>query len=76
MNKTSAGTGTAAGGRLRWGILLAVTALVLAGAGIYAVGAYQRFEESRSAASSVDVTAVAVTGLNGPGRTVILGPTS
>ncbi|ABM10657.1 hypothetical protein FHR86_003685 [Paenarthrobacter ilicis] len=57
MNKTSSGTGTVAGGRLRWGILLAVTALVLAGAGIYAVGAYQRFEESRRAASSVDVTA-------------------
>ncbi len=59
MNKTSAGTGTIAGGRLRWGgILLAVTALVLAGgAGIYAVGAYQRFEESRRAASSVEVTA-------------------
>ncbi|MFK0005889.1 TolB family protein [Paenarthrobacter sp. NPDC090520] len=45
------------GGRLRWGILLAVTALVLAGAGVYAVNAYQRFEESRTAAPSVGVTA-------------------
>jgi len=50
-------SGTIAAGRLRWGILLAVTALVLAAAGIYAVGAYQRFEESRTAASSVGVTA-------------------
>lgn len=57
MSSTSAETGTTAGGRLRWGILLGVTALVLAGAGIYAVGAYQRFEESRTAASSVGVTA-------------------
>ncbi|XAS70625.1 hypothetical protein VUN82_16145 [Micrococcaceae bacterium Sec5.1] len=45
------------GGRLRWGILLAVTAVVLAAAGIYAVGAYQRFEESRTAAPSVGVSA-------------------
>ncbi|MET4620614.1 hypothetical protein ABIE18_002063 [Arthrobacter sp. 2762] len=48
---------TFTGGRLRWGILLAVTAVVLAAAGIYAVGAYQRFEESRTAAPSVGVTA-------------------
>ncbi|MGO4247251.1 hypothetical protein AB4Y87_08555 [Paenarthrobacter sp. RAF54_2] len=45
------------GGRLRWGILLAVTAVVLAAAGIYAVGAYLRFEESRTAAPSVGVSA-------------------
>ncbi|MEV7604878.1 hypothetical protein AB0N65_05515 [Paenarthrobacter sp. NPDC089322] len=44
-------------GKLRWGILLAVTALVLAAAGVYAVNAYQRFEESRTAAPSVGVTA-------------------
>ncbi|WP_309075583.1 hypothetical protein [Paenarthrobacter sp.] len=44
-------------GKLRWGALLAVTALVLVAAGVYAVGAYQRFEESRTAASSVGVTA-------------------
>ncbi|NKR13418.1 MULTISPECIES: hypothetical protein [unclassified Paenarthrobacter] len=57
MNRTNAGAGTTVGGRLRWGILLTVTALVLAGAAIYAVGAYQRFEESRTANSSVGVTA-------------------
>lgn len=50
-------SGTVKAGRLRWGILLAVTALVLAAAGVYAVGAYQRFEESRTAAPSVGVTA-------------------
>ncbi|KUM38955.1 WD40 repeat domain-containing protein [Arthrobacter sp. EpRS71] len=43
--------------KMRWGALLAVTALVLVAAGIYAVGAYQRFEESRNAVSSVGVTA-------------------
>lgn len=43
--------------KTRWTVLLAVTALVLVVAGIYAVGAYQRFEESRTAASSVGVTA-------------------
>ncbi|MGF6833649.1 hypothetical protein QF015_001824 [Paenarthrobacter sp. TE4293] len=50
-------SGTLTGSRVRWGVLLAVTALVLAAAGIYAIGAYQRFEESRMAASSVGVTA-------------------
>ncbi|PRB40434.1 hypothetical protein CQ020_02595 [Arthrobacter sp. MYb23] len=50
-------TGALAESKLRWGALLAVTALVLVAAGIYAVGAYQRFEESRNAASSVGVTA-------------------
>lgn len=44
-------------GKPRWAILLVVTALVLAGAMIYAVGAYQRFEESRTAASVVGVIA-------------------
>ncbi|NHW45890.1 hypothetical protein HAV21_03125 [Paenarthrobacter sp. MSM-2-10-13] len=50
-------SGALAQSKLRWGALLAVTALVLVAAGIYAVGAYQRFEESRTAASSVGVTA-------------------
>ncbi|ASN20752.1 TolB family protein [Arthrobacter sp. YN] len=50
-------SGTLTGSKARWGVLLAVTALVLAAAGIYAVGAYQRFEESRTAASSVGITA-------------------
>ena len=50
-------SGALAEGKLRWGALLAVTALVLVAAGIYAVGAYQRFEESRTAASSVGITA-------------------
>ncbi|WP_347107725.1 hypothetical protein AAHB33_12030 [Paenarthrobacter sp. S56] len=50
-------SGTLKGGRLRWGILLAITGLVLAAAGIYAVGAYQRYEESRTAAPSVGVSA-------------------
>ncbi|WP_224090803.1 hypothetical protein [Arthrobacter sp. StoSoilB13] len=48
---------TFTGGRLRWAILLAVTAVVLAAAGVYAVGAYQRFEQSSTAAPSVGVTA-------------------
>jgi hypothetical protein len=50
-------SGTLIGGKIRWGVLLAVTALVLAAAGVYGVGAYQRFEQSRTAASSVGVTA-------------------
>ncbi|MCP1414491.1 hypothetical protein [Paenarthrobacter sp. A20] len=50
-------SGALAGGKMRWGILLTVTVIVLVGAGIYAFGAYQRFEESRTAASSVGVTA-------------------
>ena len=50
-------SGALAEGKLRWGALLAVTALVLVAAGIYAVAAYQRFEESRTAASSVGITA-------------------
>ncbi|MGJ3188552.1 TolB family protein [Paenarthrobacter sp. FR1] len=50
-------SGTLIAGKARWGILLAVTALVLVAAGIYAVGAYQRFEESRTSASSVGVSA-------------------
>lgn len=50
-------SGTLTGGKLRWGILLAITGLVLAAAGVYAVSAYQRFEESRTAAPSVGVTA-------------------
>lgn len=50
-------SGTIVTGRLRWGILLAVTAVVLAAAGIYAASAYQRFQESLTAAPSVGVTA-------------------
>ncbi|QQQ61095.1 hypothetical protein [Paenarthrobacter ureafaciens] len=50
-------SGRMAGAKLRWGILLAVTALMLTAAGVYAVGAYQRFEQSRTAAPSVGVTA-------------------
>lgn len=50
------GSGTPSGGKLRWGILLVVTALALVGAGAYGVGAYQRFEESRTATSSGGVT--------------------
>ncbi|WP_104175402.1 hypothetical protein [Arthrobacter sp. Y81] len=44
-----------AGGRKRWIILLAITVLVLAGAGSYAAVAFQRFQDSRSAASAVSV---------------------
>ncbi|NKR09895.1 TolB family protein [Paenarthrobacter ureafaciens] len=44
-------------GKLRWGLLLAVTVLVLAAAGVYAVGAFQRFEQSRLAAPNVGVVA-------------------
>jgi hypothetical protein len=43
------------GGRFRWVILLMVTGLVLAGAGVYAVSAFQRLQESRAAAPSVEV---------------------
>ncbi|MFE4197739.1 TolB family protein [Paenarthrobacter sp. NPDC056912] len=50
-------SGLLAGGKVRWGVLLAVTALVLGAAGVYAVGAYQRFEQSRTAAPSVGVQA-------------------
>ena len=46
-----------AGGKVRWGALLVVTVLVLISAGIYAVGAYQRFEEGRTAESSVGTSA-------------------
>ncbi|UKA48309.1 hypothetical protein LFT48_12625 [Arthrobacter sp. FW305-123] len=49
-------SGVLAQSRLRWGILLAVTVLVLVAAGIYAVGAYGRYEQSRTASSSVGVT--------------------
>ncbi|MEV7661215.1 hypothetical protein [Paenarthrobacter sp. NPDC089316] len=47
----------AAEGKVRWSALLVVTVLVLVAAGAYAVGAYQRFEESRTAASSVGTSA-------------------
>lgn len=44
-----------AGGRKRWIILLAITVVVLTGAGSYAAVAFQRFQDSRSAASAVSV---------------------
>ncbi|WP_275775215.1 hypothetical protein [Paenarthrobacter sp. Y-19] len=50
-------SGGAPTGKVRWGVLLVVTVLVLVAAGVYAVGAYQRFEESRTAASSVGTSA-------------------
>ncbi|WP_043429858.1 TolB family protein [Arthrobacter sp. FB24] len=42
-------------GRKRWIILLVITVVVLAGAGSYAANAFQRFQDSRSAASAVSV---------------------
>lgn len=44
-------------GRTRWLILLVVTATVLAGAGTYAVQAFQRFQGASLAASEADITA-------------------
>jgi hypothetical protein len=46
-----AGSRPSAGSRPRWGILLVVTALIVAAAGAYAGVAFQRFEDSRTAAS-------------------------
>ena len=46
---------TAAVSRARWGILLVVTMLVIAAAGAYAANAFGRFQESRTAASTVRV---------------------
>lgn len=46
---------TGAGGRIRWIVLLIVTGLVLAGAGLYAVSAFQRLKDSSAAAPAVDV---------------------
>ena len=43
-----AGSLTAAGSRARWGILLVVTALVIAAAGAYAATAFGRFQESKA----------------------------
>ncbi|HEX9226513.1 MAG TPA: hypothetical protein VF885_07625 [Arthrobacter sp.] len=43
---------TPAGSRARWGILLVITALVIAAAGAYAATAFGRFQESRAAAST------------------------
>ncbi|KIS26984.1 hypothetical protein TV39_12940 [Arthrobacter sp. SPG23] len=42
-------------GRKHWIILLVITVVVLAGAGSYAAIAFQRFQDSRSAASAVSV---------------------
>jgi hypothetical protein len=44
-------------GRLRWVILSAVTALVLAGAGLYAASAFQRLQDSLAAIPAVEVAA-------------------
>ena len=44
-----------AGSRARWGILLVITALVIAAAGAYAATAFGRFQESRTAASTARV---------------------
>ncbi|MDR7083973.1 hypothetical protein J2X01_003279 [Arthrobacter ginsengisoli] len=46
---------TAAGSKPKWGILLLLTALVIAGAGTYAAIAFGRFQESRTAASTARV---------------------
>lgn len=43
--------------RLRWVVLLAVTVIVLAGAGVYAYQAFQRFQNASLAASAADVEA-------------------
>lgn len=45
----------AAGSRLRWAILLVVTALVVVAAGAYATVAFQRFQESRTSVSAARV---------------------
>lgn len=50
-------TGTLTNGRTRWGVLLVVTAVVLIAAAVYAFTAYQRFQESQTAAPAVGVTA-------------------
>ncbi|WP_346926095.1 hypothetical protein [uncultured Arthrobacter sp.] len=44
-----------AGSRARWGILLVITALVIAAAGAYAATAFGRFQESRTAVSTARV---------------------
>jgi hypothetical protein len=46
---------TSGGARKRWIILLVITVVVLAGAGSYVALAFQRFQDSRSAASAVSV---------------------
>jgi hypothetical protein len=48
---------TPAGSKPRWGILLVVTALVIAAAGTYAAVAFQRFQDSQMAASTARVAA-------------------
>ena len=44
-----------AGGRLRWIVLLAVTVMVLAGAGLYAVSAFQRLKDTTAGPPAVVV---------------------
>lgn len=48
-------TDEAAGGRVRWVILLVVTLLVLTGAGFYAISSFQRLQDSRTAQPAVGV---------------------
>jgi hypothetical protein len=43
-------------GKTRWVILLVVTVTLVAGAGVYAAQAFQRFQASSLAASSADIT--------------------
>jgi hypothetical protein len=48
-----------AGSKLRWGILLVVTVLIVAAAGAYAAASFQRFEDSRTAESTAQVASSA-----------------
>lgn len=49
--------GWKADGKLRWTVLLGVTAVVVAGSGLYAVQAFQRFQDTQAAASTADIAA-------------------
>jgi hypothetical protein len=49
--------GWEADGKLRWVILLVVTVIVVAGAGVYAALAFQRFQDASLAASAADIAA-------------------
>lgn len=56
---------TATGSRLRWGILLLVTALVVGAAGAYAAAAFHRFQDSSTAASTARVASGAAVPVKG-----------